>query len=104
MTPARVAALIAAKGEGCTLKRTGQPDLSVRAFVRGYKPEELVGGLIQGDREARISDAEIAAAAWPGPPRKGDLLVIGGKTAAVQGCDTRKVGGVAYMHVMTVRG
>lgn len=104
MTPARLAATIAHLGAPCTLKRTGQTDLAVAAFVRGYRPQELVGGLQQGDREARMSNAEIAAASWPGPPKKGDMLVINGKTTAVQGCDTREVGGVVYMHVVTVRG
>ena len=32
-----------------------------------------VGGIIQGDRQVAISNAEIAHAQWPGPPRNGDF-------------------------------
>jgi hypothetical protein len=104
MTPARLTAIIAAQGEACTLQRSGQTDLSVSAFVRGYRPEQLVGGLQQGDRQVTMTDSEIAAASWPGPPQKGDFVVINSKTTAVQDVESREVGGVTYMHVLTVRG
>ncbi len=74
------------------------------AFVRGYRPDELVGEIQQGDREVRISNDEIAAASWPGPPRKGDRVTIDGKVWTVQAVDPRKVRETVAMHVITVRG
>jgi hypothetical protein len=58
-------------------------------------------------REVRISNAEIAAAAWPGPPRAGenaDRIVIDGQERIVMAIDTRYIGEAAALHVMQVRG
>lgn len=34
----------------------------VRAFIRGYRPDELAGGVQQGDREGVISPTALATA------------------------------------------
>jgi hypothetical protein len=81
-------------------------DVDVLAVVRGFKPEQLVAeaGLQQGDRVATITDHEIAAASWPGPPRKGDRLVLAGVTTTVQSVESRYLGEAVDRHVMVVRG
>jgi hypothetical protein len=85
--------------------RTGV-DVSVVAVVRGFQPHDLAAGtgLQQGDRVVTLTDHEIAAAAWPGPPRKGDQVVIGGVTTVVQSVETRHLGEAVDRHVLAVRG
>lgn len=100
----RVVAMIKKEGEPVVLRRPPAPPLNLIGFVRGYKPDELTGAIDQGDREVRISDVEIAAAGWPGPPRKGDLLLIDGKPTAVQSCSSPKLRGRVAMHILQVRG
>lgn len=72
--------------------------VTVRAQIRDFKPEELVAGsgLQTGDSHAVISTTQIDAAQWPSAtpaaqatpgdprvPRKGDRLIINGKTRTV---------------------
>lgn len=109
MNPVFVTRMIARDGAAATLRRlTTTPgtvtDVAVRAVLRGFQGEVLPGDVLQSDRQAIISNAEIAAASWPGPPRKGDQVILGGQTMAVQGCDTRRVGDAIAMHILTVRG
>ena len=42
-------------------------DIEVRAFVRQFRPEELVGGITQSHRHIIMSPTEIEAQDWPGP-------------------------------------
>lgn len=105
---ASVRRLVLRDGQPVTLRRiaTGQAPVSVSltAVVRGYAPQELAGNLIQGDRHVILSNDEIAAAAWPGPPRKGDQLVIDGTTCSVQSCNTIRQGSAIARHDLVVRG
>jgi hypothetical protein len=80
-------------------------DVVCTATVRGYAATDLAGTLQQGDREVIITNHEIAAAGWPGPPRKGtDRVVIAGATTTVQSVETRYIGGAIDRHVIQVRG
>ena len=93
-------------GQFVTLRRPGAPptDVACLSFVRGFSSEEMNGGLISGDRSAIVSDKEIAAAGWPGPPRKGDQLVVRGRTATLQNVETVVLGDVIVRHNLTIRG
>ena len=62
------------------------------------------GGIILGDRQVAISNAEIAHAQWPRPPRNGDRCVIDGRTATIQACDTRRLRNDIVLHLIQVRG
>ncbi|MDR3474435.1 MAG: hypothetical protein P4M09_22530 [Devosia sp.] len=100
-------ASLAADGEDVQLQRAGgqtAATLACRAFVRGFKPAELAGGIIQGDRLVIISNSEIAAQAWPGPPKKPDSVVIAGRVTTIQGVETIRLGAVAVRHNIQVRG
>ena len=72
MTPERIAALIAQFGQPVILQRlTGtttqvRHDVVCQDIVRGYEPVQLIGGIIQGDRQVAISNAEIADRAMAG--------------------------------------
>jgi hypothetical protein len=109
MTPETATAMlrrqILAHGQDIRLRRVMQGpggaqiiySVECRAFVRGYHPDELVGGIIQGDSKVTLSAAEIAAQGWPGPnssstptnqdrrvPRKGDDVVIEGRARNIE--------------------
>ena len=80
-------------------------DLPVMAMVRAYQPAELVGGIEQGDRRVVISNAEIASRQWPGPPKRGDEIIISDRTTTLRvDATTLRVGGFVVKHVMQVRG
>ncbi len=72
-------------------------NVHVRAFVRSYAPDELVGGIVQTDSKVIISPTEITREGWPGPnssttstnqdrrvPRKGDNCLIAGRIRNIE--------------------
>ena len=100
---ARLDASLARVGEDVVLRRYTQgPNgaripfaVTVRAQVRGYSPDELIGGITQQDSRVILSPTQIEAAQWPGPatgpeagdrrvPRKGDQMVIAGIPRTVE--------------------
>jgi hypothetical protein len=107
---AKIAAKLAQYGRPMTLRRrigttSTYNEVVVRGVEQGYRPAELLGGLQQGDRRITISNAEIAAqVAFSPPPRKGDFVLIGATTAAVQGVETKYLGAEILAHVLWVRG
>lgn len=73
-------------------------DVTIRAAVRSYNPEELVGGISQTDSKVIISPTGIAAAQWPGGtptgatidpslPRRLDKVVIAGRIRNIEVVD-----------------
>lgn len=105
---------LAAYGTPCTLRRyvglgsaRDPVDIAIRAHVRGYAPEDLVGGIMQGDTKVILSPTEITAASWPGPqdwPQVGDRLVVDGRERNIQRSVLYQVaGGVARIELQ-VRG
>lgn len=97
-------AMLRSDGQQVTLRRivgtTNQTavDCQCWAFVRGYKANELAGAIIQGDSAVILSATDIIEAQWPGGqpvtsppgatdlrvPRKGDKVIIEGKTRNVE--------------------
>lgn len=110
MAFASVPPFIQRYGQDVTLRRvtgtTSQTftDVPVRAFIRNFLPNELVGGITQGDRLAIIANVEIAAASWPGPPRKGDQIIAGSKVSTVQAVEPVRTEGIIIRHNLTIRG
>lgn len=88
MTPAgAIASLdrqIAKHGQTITLRRPGTPniDVTVQAFVRGFQPAELVGGIEQGDAQVILSPTSLGL--WPLPVTIGDKVLIAGAPKDVQ--------------------
>lgn len=92
MTPAQAIAMLdrqlAAHGQPVALRRyvSGSEthvDLPLRGFVRGFKAEQVVGGVMASDSQFVLSPSGIASAvAWPGAaggdkaPVIGDFLVV----------------------------
>jgi len=109
MSAASVAAAIERRGQDLILRRIfGRNDVHfdvhLKGVVRGYSPQELVGAIIQGDREVRISNQEILGKQWPGPPRRADRLRISERWVTVESVNTVIVSGETWEHVIQVRG
>lgn len=101
------ASMIENEGEPIVLRRLGTnaaTDLPLTGFVRSYEPVELVEDIIQGDREVVISNDEIEEASWPGPPRRDDQVIIGGRTTTIRYVDTVRYRGDILRHNIHVRG
>lgn len=81
-------------------------DVTVYGVTRNYKPNELVAGtgVVQGDTEVTLANAEIAAAQWPGPPKKGDVIIFDNRNTVVQGVEPKNLGTELLVYVAQVRG
>jgi hypothetical protein len=120
-------AALLADGENVVLRRVKgtsglasqqNVDVTCRAFVRGYDPNELVNGITQQDRRVVISSTEIDAADWPADeadstsgvdqrvPRKnrGDKCIIGGYPCSVEAAAPIYLDGTLVRIDMRVRG
>ena len=90
-------------GEPVTLRRIvagGNHDLSLPAFVRGFKPDQIAAGVQQGDRSAVLHPDDVVVATWlsgvavqPGEnpdrrvPKKGDKLVVAGRVCNIEAAE-----------------
>ena len=95
MTPVAMIAIldrnIARHGQAVTLRRMSAGvtvELNCRAFVRDYRPDELIGGVVQGDTSVVISPSQLAGTAFENsPPVQNDKVVIGGRVRNIQLAD-----------------
>lgn len=116
MTPtAIISALdraVAISGEDITLRRntlgpsgTQIPlDVHCRACVRGYRPDELVADIKQGDSLVILSPTEMKAHQWTWPPRIQDRAIIGDKQRTVIAANPITVGDELVRIELQVRG
>ncbi len=73
--------------------------------LSAFKPDQLTGGVQQGDANLQTLDDEIRAARWPGPPRIKDTIVFpDGKTWAILGAMVVRDGPAVIGHWLWVRG
>lgn len=93
-------------GRPILLRRIGPPkvEVTILARVHSYAPQDLVGGLQQGDRKLVIAPLDLAAAGYPGMPKPGDQVVIDQRTAVVQGCEPRHDGLDLARYDVWIRG
>ncbi|GJE14012.1 hypothetical protein [Methylobacterium longum] len=109
-TPALYAAEFDRRGDMVTLQRKldagAYARADVRAIVKGFQPNELVGDLDQGDRQVWILAADAVAAGWPVPPVKGDKIKVRGNALVVQSvdADSHREGGVLNAYYIIARG
>jgi hypothetical protein len=108
-TGQRIIDMLERRGRNLVLRRrvgttTTFREVSPRGYWRGYKPQELVGGITQGDQEVVIGNAEIAAESWPGPPKRGDIVVLDGLQATVQAATPMYDSAAVIAHILWVRG
>lgn len=102
---------IASRGRSFTLRRqtvtspATYSSVTVTAFLRAYRPDQIAGALMQGDWAMEIGNDEIAAASWPGPPRPGDEVLDGSAaTYAVIGAAAIYEGSTLIGHTLQLRG
>ncbi len=98
-------------GRPMTLRRnawsgaTATPtDVTIYGVTEGYQPQELVNGIMQGDTKVKFSNAQIAAASWPGPPIKGDQIIADGRTRVVMGVEPQYLGTAVLAWFCQARG
>lgn len=93
---------IGMKGEMVTFRRLPNTDVTVRAKVSGYKPDELGGGIMQGDSKILVNASDL-----PFDPalRLGDkvLPVADGRLLNIQIVDARTMR-AADVLIITARG
>lgn len=100
---ARLAASLARAGRPMVLRRrtgTSYIDCALTGASIDYRPEELTGAIVQGDRRIKITQAPLVAAGWPTPPKKNDMI----DGATVQGAHALYDGPALIGWVLWVRG
>jgi hypothetical protein len=81
-------------------------DCDVRARVMDYKPNELVGSIVQGDRRLVILHEDLVTAQFALPLAKDMKARVRGKELNIEAVDdsTRRVGGQLIAYELQVRG
>lgn len=79
-------------------------DVDVYAFHNNSAPVPLAGEISQANKAVRISNREILARQWPGPPRDADTIFLAGRPCRIMDVETLFVGGEVVEHVLQVRG
>jgi hypothetical protein len=114
--PNATASVLRAGGDEILLRRLLGHGLYVEvrcaAHVAQYRPElrafvSEAGGLLQADRICTISNAEIEDCQWPGPPRRGDIVILlneGSRTTTVQDVAPANINGEIVRYDLAVRG
>lgn len=94
-----------------TLRRllTANPSTSVEVTLLGFlsmfsADQVGTGDIMQGDGSVAILNDEIEAAAWPGPPRARDQMIIDGRVWNVRGSNPIYEADVCIGHNLSVRG
>ena len=102
MTPQSAIAMldrqIAAHGQDISF-RSGSTTHSARGFVRGYKPEQLVGLITQQDRSVIVSPSSLAGYV---PTAQDDFQTMG-QLGKVVAAEPIAVAGVIVRWNLTVR-
>lgn len=104
---ASVLAMLESRGQVVTLRRLGNspPDeVECTGKIDGDAAASLAGQAAQFRRRVIISDVEIAASGWPGPPVRGDLVIADGARMAVMAVDTVVIGTETVMHRLELLG
>jgi hypothetical protein len=98
--------MILSRGRMMTLRREGTPPLSVDliGFPRGFRPDEIKGGVVQGDQQVEILTDELEDAGWPDAPERPDRLMFDGTTTTVQGARPVYDGALRIGWSLWVRG
>lgn len=103
--------MISLRGRTMRLTRLGgtppgstTTNVNLSGVMHHYAPSELVAGIVQGDVRVEILNDEIATNNWPGPPRKGDRLLIDGRTYVLQGSTPAHDGAQVIGHSLWARG
>ena len=101
---------MARKGRPMLLRRqtttdsSGNLDVSVSGYKSSFTPTADTNDIQQGNAMMSILNDEIVAAAWPGPPMVGDVVIIDGAQWGVIGSEALYEGVVCIGHVLSIHG
>lgn len=99
---------IARHGQPITLRRVVANAPAIEAtlygFVRGYRPDELVGGIQQGDTEVVLSPSRLKAAGWMSDPKRLDKVIVAGRIRNVENAVPIYIRGTVVRYNLQVRG
>lgn len=96
---------MAKKGQTAKLERLSPAAIGdVRVFFRGYRPEELSGGIQQGDSTAILSPTSLKTSGLPGLPAVNWKLTISGRKRNVQAVEPVEMDGVLVRVNLWLRG
>lgn len=97
---------MAETGQAVTLRRIVPNAPAIerpsRAFVRGYRPDELVGGINQGDTLVALSPTNLPAEF--ADLRRNDRVIIEGRVRNVEYVDPVRINGTLVRINALVRG
>ncbi|KMO15777.1 hypothetical protein [Methylobacterium indicum] len=94
---------IALHGDDAQHQRGTGAAASLRLWVREYLPQELQGGVTQGDRKVVVSPTDVAKAGLS-DLRKLDKLTIAGRRTNVEYANPTRIRGVVVRWDLNVRG
>lgn len=79
---------------------------NVHANVTGFAPHELVGGIVQGDRQILILVEDLIKAKFSLPLTINDKTVVAGRELAniAVDADSKQVDGVLIAYIVQARG
>lgn len=108
----KIAAALARFGRPMTLRRVtlhpdgtrSNNDVTVYGHTIGNTPTEIVQSVTQGNTVVQISNREIAAASWPGPPADQDVLLFDGRRTVIQSAEPKYLGPSVLVFELNVRG
>lgn len=98
------------RGEAMTIVRGFDPApvtrVQVRGIVKGYEPSELVGGIMQGERQIFIFAADVEGTPLGGEVRSNDRITFRGRTLNIVEVDrdTHTVAGVRNAFQVRAKG
>ena len=92
-------ALALAAADNAAVTVSFAADHAVKAAVRDFKPQEIIGLVAQGDRQVRIAANDLTVT-----PARHDKLIISGAEFTILDVETRAVRGVDALHILQVRG
>lgn len=81
-------------------------NVQARARVMGYRPDEMVGTIQQGDRKAIVFVPDLVDAGFALPVTTNDKLVVRGRELTIMGSDdnTRRDEGELIALELQIRG
>jgi hypothetical protein len=99
-------------GRPMTLRRTTlhddntttNQDVTVYGHTTGYSPSPLVQEVTQGMTGVTISNKQITAAGWPGPPAKGDVMLFDNRRTVIQSVEPKYLGATVLVYQLEVQG
>ncbi|WP_419900647.1 hypothetical protein [Roseomonas sp. USHLN139] len=98
---------LARRGRPGTLRRqtsatpVSYAEQTLPTIPHAFLPNELTGGVLQGDQQAEIG---LVPAAWPGPPRADDTLLLDGQRWTVKGATAVYQGAELIGWTLWIRG